>query len=342
MLIAKYTANKRGVVPIFDEGYQYTVNETVSNGIYTVEINSDTDFTICSFSGKTNLLTVEYLKVTSQATDMHDMFNSCSQLTQLDVGNWDTSNVETMIYMFQNCSQLTQLDVSKWNTGNVTNMSYMFENCSQLTQLDVSKWDTSKVTSMSSMFNSCSQLTQLDVGNWDISNVETMSNMFRSCSQLTQLDVSNFDTSKVTSMGYMFRNCNNLINIGMIYCSLGTINKLSSLLPTTKAKQVYVQDVNSSECTAVSNVTFIDYKACNQIIQIPIQLVGGAELYWDEELKVYCIKDFSNNIIQTDITNPITLNTYNPYYKISIDGNEPINIKANIAMKKNKTKEQKK
>lgn len=135
-------------------------------------------------------------------------------------------------------------------------------------------------------------------------------------------------------MDNMFKNCGNLIAIGMIYCSLGTINKLSSLLPTTKAKQVYVQDVNSSECTAVSNVTFIDYKACNQIIQIPIQLVGDAELYWDEELKVYCIKDFSNNIIQTDITNPITLNTYNPYYKISIDGNEPINIKANIAMKK--------
>ena len=195
---------------------------------------------------------------------------------------------------------------------------------------------------MSYMFVNCSQLIQLDVGNWDTSQVTSMSNMFRSCSQLTQLDVSNFDTSKVTSMSNMFSNCNNLINIGMIYCSLGTINKLSSLLPTTKAKQVYVQDVNSSECTAVSNVTFIDYKACNQIIQIPIQLVGGAELYWDEELKVYCIKDFSNNIIQTDITNPITLNTYNPYYKISIDGNEPINIKANIAMKKNKTKEQKK
>ena len=44
-LIARYTANKSGVVPTFNDGYQYTKNETVSNDIYTVEISSDTDFT---------------------------------------------------------------------------------------------------------------------------------------------------------------------------------------------------------------------------------------------------------------------------------------------------------
>ena len=45
MLIAKYTTNASGVVPTFNSGYQYTANETESNGIYTVEISSDTDFT---------------------------------------------------------------------------------------------------------------------------------------------------------------------------------------------------------------------------------------------------------------------------------------------------------
>ena len=49
MLIARYTANVEGVVPVFNEGYQYTVNETSSNGIYTVELYSDTDFTSCMF-----------------------------------------------------------------------------------------------------------------------------------------------------------------------------------------------------------------------------------------------------------------------------------------------------
>ena len=42
--IARYTTNASGVVPTFNEDYQYIVNETESNGIYTVELYSDTDF----------------------------------------------------------------------------------------------------------------------------------------------------------------------------------------------------------------------------------------------------------------------------------------------------------
>ena len=49
MQIARYTANGSGVVPTFNEGYQYTINEIESDGIYTVELHSDTDFTSCSF-----------------------------------------------------------------------------------------------------------------------------------------------------------------------------------------------------------------------------------------------------------------------------------------------------
>ena len=64
MLIAKYTCNTSGIVPTFNDGYVYEVNETESNGIYTVEITSENDFTSCSFNGKSQLLTVEYLKVT--------------------------------------------------------------------------------------------------------------------------------------------------------------------------------------------------------------------------------------------------------------------------------------
>ena len=51
-LIAKYTTNTSGVLPTFNSGYQYTVNETESNGVYTVELFSDDDFTSCSFSNR--------------------------------------------------------------------------------------------------------------------------------------------------------------------------------------------------------------------------------------------------------------------------------------------------
>lgn len=53
-----------------------------------------------------------------------------------------------MSYMFAYCSKLTNLDVSNWDTSNVTNMSEMFWYCSKLTT-DCSSWDVSKVTNHS-------------------------------------------------------------------------------------------------------------------------------------------------------------------------------------------------
>ena len=157
-LIAKYTTNTSGILPTFNSGYQYTVNETESNGIYTVELFSDDDFTSCSFNGKTGLLTVEYLKVTNKVTSMSSMFNNCSKLTHLDVSNWVTDNVTIMNHMFYNCSSLTQLDVSNFNTSKVTNMTSMFNSCSSLTTLDVSNFNTSKVTNMNNFIVNASAL----------------------------------------------------------------------------------------------------------------------------------------------------------------------------------------
>lgn len=128
ILIARYTANASGVVPAFNSGYQYTKNETVSNGIYTVEIKSENDFTSCSFNvkSKSNLLTVEYLKVTDKVTSMSNMFISCSSLTRLYASNWDTGNVTDMGYMFYQCYQLAQLDTSNWDVSKVTNMHNIY------------------------------------------------------------------------------------------------------------------------------------------------------------------------------------------------------------------------
>ena len=235
MLIARYTANASGVVPTFNEGYQYTVNETVSDGIYTVELYSDTDFTSCSFRDKSNLLTVEYLKVTSQVTTMKNMFRDCSKLTQLDLSNWDTSKVTSMSYMFATCSSLAQLDISNFNTSNVISMSCMFATCSSLTQLDVSNWNTKNVMELGSMFANCSSLTQLDASNWDTSKVTGMSYMFASCSSLTQLDVSNWDTSSVTDMINMFNSCSSLNEIIANNVSTSTLSKLVTALPTKSA-----------------------------------------------------------------------------------------------------------
>ena len=125
-------------------------------------------------------------------------------IKDLDLSNFDTSNVTNMRAMFYNMSKLTSLDLSNFNTSKVTNMSYMFYNMSSLTSLNLSNFDTSKVTDMSNMFRSMSNLTTLDLSNFDTSNVTNMNGMFTYMDSLTSLDLSNFNTSKVTNMSYMF------------------------------------------------------------------------------------------------------------------------------------------
>ena len=77
------------------------------------------------------------------------------------------SGVTDMSSMFQSCENLTTLDLSSFNTSNVTNMFYMFSRCGKLTTLDLSSFNTSKVFSMSSMFSKCNSLTTVKVTNCD-------------------------------------------------------------------------------------------------------------------------------------------------------------------------------
>ncbi|MCP4709114.1 MAG: BspA family leucine-rich repeat surface protein, partial [Planctomycetes bacterium] len=63
-------------------------------------------------------------------TSMNLWFRARSDLTTLDVSNWDTSNVTNFRFFAGDCSSLTTLDVSNWNTSNVTNFRFFARNCS--------------------------------------------------------------------------------------------------------------------------------------------------------------------------------------------------------------------
>lgn len=153
--------------------------------------------------------------VTSYGTDdgMSKMFAECSNLTSLDVTNFNTCNVITMNRMFDNCCKLTSLDVSNFNTSNVTDLYGMFQNCYSLTSLDLRNFDTGNVTNMSEMFDCCEGLTSLDLSNFDTSNVTNMCAMFGLCIGLTSLDLSSFNTSNVTDMSLMFSSSKGLNTI---------------------------------------------------------------------------------------------------------------------------------
>ena len=189
----------------------------------------------------------------------------------------DTSNLDSTytFCMFANCTNLTSLDVSNFNTSNVTSMGSMFYGCNNLTSLDVSNFNTSKVANMSVMFSECRNLTSLDVSNFNTNNVNNMSYMFYGCNNLTSLNVSNFDTSKVTNTTNMFTNTPLLTDINVLYMDKSSLQKLVDAIPTDLNKTLWYKDVNIDGITHGDNITLKKYMEENVEIVLNSPLLEG-------------------------------------------------------------------
>ena len=146
----------------------------------------------------------------SNVNDMSSMFNSCTKLKSLDLSNLNTSQVENMNNMFTNCQSLNSLDLSSLDTPQVRGMSCMFSCCSSLISLNLSNFDTLQVIDMKSMFNQCTSLKSLDITSFYVSKVTDMCTMFSVCNSLDSLDLSSFSMLEVKGVYAMFNGCSNL------------------------------------------------------------------------------------------------------------------------------------
>ena len=156
-----------------------------------------------------NLNNTKYVAIEQNyETQFNDILLDCSSAftdTNIKVLNSfpDTSNVTNMTNMFSYCTELTELDLSNWNVSKVRDMTNMFAYCNNLTELDLSNWDTSNVTSMTFMFNDCKSLTHVNMSNIIFGEAEVY-RMFSGCSNLDVLDLSGSDLRNIISPIYMF------------------------------------------------------------------------------------------------------------------------------------------
>ena len=127
-----------------------------------------------------------------------------SKAKSINLLNINTTHVIEMSNMFRNISSI-ELDLSDFDTSNVESMWEMFSESKLKTIKGLEYFDTSKVTSMNNMF-SYSELEQIDVSNFDTSNVTDMRRMFGNNKVIKIIGLENFNTSKVTDMIWMFSN----------------------------------------------------------------------------------------------------------------------------------------
>ena len=196
---------------------------------------------------------------TSQVTNMSYMFYDMFYLTTLDLSNFDTSKVTDMSCMFHRLFDLTTLNLSNFDTSNVTNMRDMFSIMNKLTTLNLSNFDTSKVTDMGYMFENMSSLIALDLSNFDTSKVTDMNHMFTNLSNLTTLNLSNFDTSKVTNMNHMFYGMYNLTTLDLSNFDTSQVTDMEEMFCNVfNLTTINLSNFNTSKVTDMNRMFFLE------------------------------------------------------------------------------------
>lgn len=108
-------------------------------------------------------------KVTNMQNCFEELNSGSAAAWNMDLSNWDTSNVKNMMYMFRGRPGFNHTSVTTWDTSNVTQMDGMFADCAIFDQ-DLTGWCVEKIKSEPSSsplgFSKNSPLTNAHKPNW--------------------------------------------------------------------------------------------------------------------------------------------------------------------------------
>ena len=177
--------------------------------------------------------------ISTEVGNIDYMFNGCSSLKSIKFGNFKTSGVNKMQGVFHGCTSLESLDLSSFDTSSVIDFQSMFSYCKSLKSLDLSNFKTSKLIIANVMFGECISLTSINLSSFNTPRLKDMTQMFGGYKSLTSLDLSSFDTSGVTDMRFLFENCENLEFVNLIKATTSNLNSYNNMISNTAKNIVF-------------------------------------------------------------------------------------------------------
>ena len=234
----------------------------------------------------------------SNVEDASYMFANCSKSKQIQVQNWNTSNIRFFQNMFYGDTSLDTLDINQWDVSSAWNITTMFS-YSGIKSIDLSEWDVSRITSFEKLFFHCTQLKELDLHTWDVSSVISLDWTFRSCYSLESIDVTGWNTSRVKNMNRTFSECvqlttikglndfdtSNVDGISVMFVSDRNLKKLDlSSFDTSKCKssdQMFLYCYNLKTIYVSEKFSLEKATLTSQMFRGCTSLVGGAGTAYD-------------------------------------------------------------
>ena len=232
--------------------------------------------------------------------------------------------------MFYSCSDIIEIDLSEFYTSQVTHMGWMFYGCSSLTSINLNNFDTSKVASMYGMFCGCSSLTSLNLSHFDTSQVKKMPWMFSRCNNLEYINLKNFNEISLGTDPYYYQKIFNNVPDNIVICISESNSKILSELEA-KCYTIDCSDDWKSKQKKIISKTGNCIDKCENDAQYKYEYNGKC---YDECSKGYLTDDNNNTIYKCELNKcltctPVSLK-YNLCTKCNIDyyyiEDDPTNI----------------
>ena len=267
--------------------FEYSDNNVI------IQFNNLIDTCENMFAGITNLVEIDLTYFdTSNIVSMSGMFNGCFNLENIIFGNFNTTSLKTMHRLFYNCNKLTSLDLSKFDTSSVTNMVETFSHCESLSSLDVTKFNTQNVEDMTDLFAYCYKLTSINLYNFNTSKVTKMKGMFYRCEKLNILDLSNFDFSSVINNEYMFDGTNSLLYLNIYSFKIkNKTNDVNILTTFSSELKICIYDLETRELLQFKGYNF-SYLKIDLKQNICVEHCNESEFKY--EYNNYCLEECPN------------------------------------------------
>ena len=202
---------------------------------------------------------------TTKVTNMARMLEALPSLTSLNIANFNTENVEDMRDMLGGLINLPALDIANFRTSKVRDMSGMFYNLKQVQNLDVSRFDTSKVTDFSRMFLGNSNIQNLNLSNFNTQVATDLSYMFYGMSNLKNLNIQSFNTENVKDMNSMFAFTLRIPTLNLSHFDTRNVTNMSDMFYGCGSTGIDVSNFNTQNVEtmagmfgSVSNVQILD------------------------------------------------------------------------------------
>ena len=113
---------------------KFTFNLKIKNGKTLKKDENFENFDNPNLQSGDYILTLFYKGLLK---DMNNLFENCSNITEIDLSNFNTYKVKQMNETFKNCSNLTKIIFSNYKTYNIEEMENTFSNCEKLKIINI-------------------------------------------------------------------------------------------------------------------------------------------------------------------------------------------------------------